>query len=347
MNYLKLITHIGLFVFLFPIKAFTVLKHVDFSFDITVKHDTALHSRYLDRSIVLDIVLPPGYAGSMGSYKVLYMNDGQDLDRLRMLEVLEKIYRDPRVEPFVLVAVHCGERIQEYGIAAQPDYKQRGAKAGSYTAFVLKELMPYIQKNFRVAEGAQNTVFCGFSLGGLSAFDIVWHYPELFGKAGVFSGSFWWRQKAYENHYDDHNDRIMHRLVRESTVYGLQFTVNSSQSADAQSADAQSADAQSAVEDSSPTVNHKPQPSNPKSPIVNSPKFWLQTGTEDEKDDRNHNGVIDSIEDTLDLIAELEKKGFRWGSDVRYVEVKGGHHDQETWSAIMPDFLTWAFGKTQ
>jgi enterochelin esterase-like enzyme len=55
--------------------------------------------------------------------------------------------------------------------------------------------------------------------------------------------------------------------------------------------------------------------------------------------------VIDSIEDTLDLIAELEKKGFRWGRDIRYVEVKGGHHDQATWSAIMPDFLIWAFGQ--
>lgn len=309
MNYLKLITHIGLFVFLFPIKAFTVLKHVAISFEITVKHDTALHSRYLDRNIVLDIILPPDYAGSKRSYKVLYMNDGQDLERLHMVRVLDKIYRDPRVEPFVLVAVHCGERIQEYGIAVQPDYKQRGAKASSYTAFVLHELLPYIQKNFRVLEGAHNTAFCGFSLGGLSAFDIVWHHPEVFGKTGVFSGSFWWRQKAYENHYDDYNDRIMHRIIRESTSSNTPLDTETERRT--------------------------------------GPRFWLQTGTDDEKDDRNNNGVIDSIEDTLDLIAELEKKGYRWGHDIHYVEVKGGRHDQETWSAIMPEFLLWAFGRTE
>jgi enterochelin esterase-like enzyme len=309
MNYLKLIPQYGLFVLLFPHKAFTLLKHIDTTLEIVVRHDTVLHSKYLHRTVVLDIVLPPNYDSSNQSYKVLYMNDGQDLERLRITKVLEKLYQNTQVEPFILVAIHCGERIQEYGTASQADYKQRGARAGAYTSFVLEELMPYIQKNFRVLSGAQNTAFCGFSLGGLSAFDIVWNHPDLFGKVGVFSGSFWWRQKAYENHYDDENDRIMHRLIRQSSVNN------------------------SATTHYSLLTTHY------------TPQFWLQTGTEDEKDDRNNNGVIDSIEDTLDLIAELEKKGFRWGRDIRYVEVKGGHHDQATWSAIMPDFLIWAFGK--
>lgn len=329
MNYLKIITQYGLFVFLFPFKAFTRLKHTNTSFEIVVHHDTTLYSTHLHRKIVLDIVLPPHYNPSGQPCKVLYMNDGQDLRSLHLTKVLDTIYQHPSIEPFIVVAIHCGERIQEYGTASQPDYKNRGARAGTYTRFVLEELMPHIQQTYRVKTGPENTVFCGFSLGGLSAFDIVWHHPHLFGKVGAFSGSFWWRQKAYENHYDDHNDRIMHRLVRESSVSGLQRAVGSGQST--------VGSPQFAVDDSSPISTPKPQTPNPK------PQFWLQTGTEDEKDDRNHNGIIDSIEDTLDLIAELERKGFRWGSDIRYVEVKGGHHDQATWSAIMPDFLTWAF----
>ena len=39
-------------------------------------------------------------------------------------------------------------------------------------------------------------------------------------------------------------------------------------------------------------------------------KFWLQTGTKDETADRNKNGIIDSIDDTIDLIKELEAKGY-------------------------------------
>ncbi len=301
MNYLKLIPQYGLFVFLFPTKAFTFLKHVDTSIENNVRHEKTFYSAHLHRQVTLEVILPASYSNTTESYGVLYMNDGQDLERLRMTEVIEKT--TSFLKAFILVAIHCGERIQEYGIASQPDYKQRGAKAGSYTMFVLEELMPYIQQQYRVLSGPQNTAFCGFSLSGLSAFDIVWHHPELFGKVGVFSGSFWWRQKAYENHYDDHYDRIMHRLVRETPV-GSGLTSE-----------------------------------------YRNPQFWLQTGTDDEKDDRNHNGVIDSIEDTLDLIAELERKGYRWGREIRYVEVKGGHHDQTTWSEVMPDFLKWAFGK--
>jgi enterochelin esterase-like enzyme len=74
-------------------------------------------------------------------------------------------------------------------------------------------------------------------------------------------------------------------------------------------------------------------------------KFWIQTGTHDEKDDRNKNGIIDSIDDATDLITELEKKGFQRQRDIRYVEVVGGQHNQQTWSAIMPDFLEWAFAR--
>lgn len=70
---------------------------------------------------------------------------------------------------------------------------------------------------------------------------------------------------------------------------------------------------------------------------------WFQTGTQDETDDRDHDGIIDSIADTLDCIAALERKGFRWGKDLHYEEVKHGKHHPDTWSAVMPAFLKWAF----
>lgn len=74
-------------------------------------------------------------------------------------------------------------------------------------------------------------------------------------------------------------------------------------------------------------------------------KFWFQTGTEDETKDRNNNGVIDSIDDTLDLIQELQSKGYTLEKDIRYLEITGGKHDKETWSEALPDFLEWTFGK--
>lgn len=73
--------------------------------------------------------------------------------------------------------------------------------------------------------------------------------------------------------------------------------------------------------------------------------FWFQCGTWDEYDDRDGDGVIDSIQDTLECIAELERKGYAWGRDIRYVEVKEGLHNPETWAKVLPDFLEWASGR--
>lgn len=74
-------------------------------------------------------------------------------------------------------------------------------------------------------------------------------------------------------------------------------------------------------------------------------KFWFECGTEDEHADRNHNGVIDSIDDTIDLIRILKEKGYHNREDIELVIVKGGKHDQETWGEVMPRFLQWSFGK--
>lgn len=260
----------------------------------TVRRDDSLHSVPLNRTVHLTIVLPPDYKQSIGAYPVLYLNDGQDLPRLKMTAVLDSLYQHNSIQPFVLVAIHAGDRIQEYGTAAQADYLQRGSKAGLYTDFVLTELLPYIKKQYRVSTEPSQSVFAGFSLGGLSAFDIVFHHPERFSRAGVFSGSFWWRSKSTADGYRDETDRIMHDLVRKGRY-----------------------------------SDHL--------------RFWFETGTEDETSDRNNNGIIDAIDDTTDLIDELVRKGYDRSKAIRYVEINGGKHNQETWSEIMPDFLTWAF----
>ncbi len=264
---------------------------------ITTHRDSTLFSTKLNRQIVLDIILPANVSPTT-RLPVLFMNDGQDLERLNMKVVLEKQFSARKTPPFVLVAIHCGDRMQEYGVASQADYKKRGSKAGLYNAFILTELLPHIRQQYHTSLNPDKNIFCGFSLGGLSAFDMVWNNATVFGKVGVFSGSFWWRQRAYENAYSDEKDRIAHNLVKNN-------------------------------------VGNKQ--------LAAGMKFWLQTGTNDEQEDRNKNGIIDSIDDTLDLIKELEKKGFHQKIDIEYVEVVGGQHNQGTWSAVMPQFLDWAF----
>jgi hypothetical protein len=70
---------------------------------------------------------------------------------------------------------------------------------------------------------------------------------------------------------------------------------------------------------------------------------WFQAGSRDEVSDRDQNGVIDAIQDTLELIDALVGLGYRREVELKYVEIRGGRHDFETWARVFPSFLVWAF----
>jgi enterochelin esterase-like enzyme len=72
-------------------------------------------------------------------------------------------------------------------------------------------------------------------------------------------------------------------------------------------------------------------------------KFFFQCGNKDETKDRNQNGIIDSIEDTLDLVKELVAKGYDPQIDICYMELQDGRHDVATWAKAMPVFLKWGW----
>ncbi len=259
-----------------------------------IESDT-IESAFLGREVKVDYYCPTAVPDP-SRMSLLLINDGQDMAAMHFSAILEKLFAGKKIEPILCVAIHCGpERKMEYGVAAVPDYLGRGAKAGAYTSFLFEELLPGLREKFNVPSFKEKA-FAGFSLGGLSALDIVWSHPAEFSKVGVFSGSFWWRSLDQSDEaYDDDLHRIMHQQIRNGACQ----------------------------------------------PWL---KFFFQCGALDETKDRNHNGIIDSIDDTLDLISELEQIGYDRNTDIQYLELPDGKHDVATWGKAMPAFLEWAFG---
>ncbi len=252
-------------------------------------------SQFLGNSRSLYIYLPPDYANQTGQhYPVLYLNDGQDRQQLQLHETLYRLFERQLIQPIIVVAVPTNEeRLQEYGTAVAPNAQGLGKKAGLYGRFLTEEVMPLVNERFRTRSEVGSTAVAGASLGGLSAFDIVWNHPDLFGIVGVFSGSFWWRAAADETSVPP-NELITHQIVQQGAREGKL-------------------------------------------------RIWLEAATRDETSDRDNNGVIDAIQDTLELVEALESVGYQAGEDIVYVEVEGGRHNYETWSKILPEFLRWAF----
>ena len=252
-------------------------------------------SQFLHRSVKVDFYLPKNIATS--EINLLFINDGQNMKELGLKPILENLYSEDLIEPILCATIHAShERRMEYGTAIQKDYLGRGAKAGLYTLFILHELLPLIRKKFPQFHFKQKA-FAGFSLGGLMALDIVWNYSGEFTKAGVFSGSLWWRSLDHtHDEYEDEIHRIMHKQIKKGKYHhGL--------------------------------------------------KFFLTTGSFDETHDRNNNGIIDSIDDTIALINDLESLGYSNGKDIVYINYEDGKHDIATWARAMPEFLKWGWGK--
>lgn len=258
----------------------------------TIEAISAFSSDKVGESFDLQVFLPPNYHKHNRHLPILFLNDGQDAEALALARTLKLSSQFDTISDFILVAIQAVDRMHTYGTSQVLDYKKRGSKAKAYGAFIVEELLPWLQLQYRVSHQAQAHTIAGFSLGGLSALDIVWNYPHIFGQVGVFSGSLWWRSQAFDPADPDAN-RIMHTLIAAG-------------------------------------------------PKKEGLRFWFQTGTLDEKEDRNNNGVIDAIDDTLDLIKILRDLKYQ---AIEYVEVEGGEHNPQTWGKVFPQFLRWGFGR--
>ena len=144
------------------------------------------------------LYLPQGYAGSTKKYPVIYMNDAQNLfdsktSYVGEWNVDEKL--DSLNAQVIVVGIEHGgdQRLAE--LTPFKNAKYGGGDADNYLDFIVKTLKPEIDKNYRTKSNPKNTTIWGSSLGGLVSFYALLQYPDVFGKAAVFSPSFWINRK--------------------------------------------------------------------------------------------------------------------------------------------------------
>src|SRR5215471_17005585 len=98
-----------------------------------------MYSPSLQRNVIIDLYLPPTFGFVKRRYPFLILNDGQDAEALRLKTTLSRLSRHKQISEFIIIAIHCGDRMQEYGISSQSDFKGRGSKAGAYQNFIVNE----------------------------------------------------------------------------------------------------------------------------------------------------------------------------------------------------------------
>lgn len=174
-----------------------------------------IYSRHLQEHIKLSIISTP-VPDDKKTLNLLLLNDGEDILKWRVKEIIDSLYNKNAIQSLVVVAIHANDKMKEYGVAGMPDYKNNGSKADKYSAFMDNELYDFIKKKAGVRK-FKTVVIAGSSLGGLSALDIAWDNADKIDKVGVFSGAFWWRDKdVNDKTYTDEKDRIMINKIKSS-----------------------------------------------------------------------------------------------------------------------------------
>jgi predicted alpha/beta superfamily hydrolase len=147
------------------------------------------------------LYLPKNYANSTKKYPVIYMHDAQNLFDAKTSfagewNIDEKL--DSLNAQVIIVGIENTEKRMEE-LTPFVNAKHGGGKANDYLDFIANTLKPTIDGTYRTKTNAKNTMMIGSSLGGLTSFYAILKYPNVFGKAGVFSPAFWFNRDELVN----------------------------------------------------------------------------------------------------------------------------------------------------
>ena len=166
-------------------------------------------SETFGNSRVLRVLLPPGYdlpVNRNRRYPVLYLNDGQNLfdaatstftgQEWRVDETVKELVAAGRIPPLIVVGVdHAGRRARFHEYFPYPDRfldpPDPTPQGKRYPAFLVDEVIPFVERQYRADRIAAHRGLGGSSAGALAAIYAAVQRPGLFGRLLVESPSIY------------------------------------------------------------------------------------------------------------------------------------------------------------
>ena len=133
------------------------------------------------------IYLPPDYESSSRSYPVLYLLHGSGDDQTgwiqfgEVLHIADEAIKKGKATPMIIVMpdAYTGQRGYNNDINGKWNYED----------FFFEELMPYVEKTYRIKKEKRFRAISGLSMGGGGSFMYALHHPELFSSSAPLSAS--------------------------------------------------------------------------------------------------------------------------------------------------------------
>lgn len=152
-----------------------------------VYDNLSLPSKILKSERKFAIYLPPDYETSQRNYPVLYLLHGGGDDQTGWVQfgevqsIAEKTVREGEATPMIIVMPDANTGRRGYYNDIKGDW--------NYEDFFFQELMPYVEKKYRIKQDKRYRAIAGLSMGGGGTFVYALHHPELFSSACPLSAS--------------------------------------------------------------------------------------------------------------------------------------------------------------
>jgi predicted alpha/beta superfamily hydrolase len=152
------------------------------------------------------VYVPPDYDQQPERrYPVLYLHDGQNLfdaatafngQDWHVAQTADYAISAGLVEPLIVVGLYnTGKtRLREYTPTSVP--RLGGGRADRYAKFLIEEVKPVVDRDYRTRPEASQTGIGGSSLGGLVSIYLGLKFSGVFGKIAALSPSVWWNQRV-------------------------------------------------------------------------------------------------------------------------------------------------------
>lgn len=133
------------------------------------------------------VYLPAGFDSSARSYPVLYLLHGAGDDQTGWIQfgevqrIADNAIQEGTAAPMVIIMPDANTGRRGYFNDVRGDWR--------YEDFFFQELMPFVEKEYRVKNEKRFRAVAGLSMGGGGSFMYALHHPELFSSACPLSAS--------------------------------------------------------------------------------------------------------------------------------------------------------------
>ncbi len=166
----------------------------DFSETRDVPHGAVSSVRYVAATLgnarrEMYIYTPPGYGKSTASYPVLYLIHGGGDTAIswstagRANDILDNLIAEKKAKPMIVVMpsgwTPSGGQVMTSDATKDP-----------FTDEMVKDIIPFVEANFRVTPNPENRALSGLSMGGIQTLNIGLHHLGTFRYVAVMSSGW-------------------------------------------------------------------------------------------------------------------------------------------------------------